>query len=267
MLFWLKKTVGFWLMPLPFCLAAMTLGALLMLSRTWARTGRRLALGGFALLLFYSNGFVGRALIKPLEAAYPAVPELPAGAAVPARLAACRYIVVLGGGNGYAPGLAANHLLSAGALARITEAVRLLRAVPEARLVVSGPIFGPVESHALVLARTAIALGIDESRIALVEHARDTEEEAAAVRKLVGAAPVALVTSAWHMPRAMALFRHERIDALPAPTDFHSVRDSDTLAAGLRWELPALERSTLALRERIGYLWIWLRGRAGERLG
>ncbi len=261
MLFWLKKTVGFWLMPLPFCLGAMVLGALLMLSRRWARAGRRLAIGGFGLLLIYSNSFVGRALIKPLEIAYPAVPDLPAGTAVPARLAACRYIVVLGGGNGYAPGLAANHLLSSGALARITEGVRLLRIVPGAKLVVSGPIFGPVESHALVLARTAIALGIDEKRILLVEHARDTEEEAAAVKKLAGDTPVALVTSAWHMPRAMALFRHERIDAVPAPTDYHSVRDSDTFVAGFRWELPALERSTLAVRERLGYLWIWLRGK------
>ncbi len=261
MLFWFKKTVGFWLMPLPFCLTLMTLGVLLLFLRRWTRAGRWLALGGFALLLVYSNAFVGRALIKPLEAAYPAIPDLPAGTAVPPRLAACRYIVVLGGGNGYAPGLAANHLLSAGALARITEAVRLMRLVPEAKLVVSGPIFGPVESHALVLSRTAIALGLDPGRIVLVEHARDTEEEAAAVRQLAGDTPLALVTSAWHMPRAMTLFRHERIDALPAPTDYHSVRDSDTLAASLRWELPALERSTLAVRERLGSLWLWLRGK------
>lgn len=262
MIFWLKKTVGFWLMPLPFCLTVITLGVLLLLSRRWQRAGRWLAFGGFALLLVYSNSFVGRALIKPLEKAYPAVPDLPAGAVVPVRLAASEFIVVLGGGNGYAPGLAANHLISAGALARITEAVRLLRVVPGAKLVVSGPVFGPVESHALVLARTAISLGIDEKRIVQIDHARDTEEEAAAVKKLVGAAPVTLITSAWHMPRAMALFRHERVDALAAPADFHSHRDSDTAAALLRWELPALERSTLTVRERLGYVWIWLRGKA-----
>ncbi|MDP3070412.1 MAG: ElyC/SanA/YdcF family protein [Opitutaceae bacterium] len=261
MVYWLKKTLGFWLMPVPFCLGSMTLGLLLMLSRRWTRAGRRLAIGGFALLLVYSNSYVGRTLIKPLETVHPAIPDLPAGTPVPARLAASQFIVVLGGGNGYAPGLAANHLLSSGALARITEAVRLLRVVPDAKLVVCGPIFGPVESHALVLARTAISLGIDEKRIVVIDHARDTEEEAAAVRRLVGGAPVALVTSAWHMPRAAALFRHEGIDALPAPADFHSHRDSDSPAALFRWELPALERSTLAVRERLGYLWIWLRGK------
>ena len=262
MLFWLKKTLGFWLMPLPLCLGAMTLGVLLMLSRRWARTGRRLALGGFLLLLLFSNRFVSRSLIRPLEMHHAAIPDVPAGAAVPARWAASKFIFVLGGGTGYEPGLAANHLLNSTSVARITEGVRLLRLVPDAKLVVSGPIFGPVDSHATVLERTAVSLGIAPGRILRIEHARDTEEEIAAIQKIAGEAPIALVTSAWHMPRAMALCRPLRVDALACPADYYSHTDGQSFISDLGWELPALIRSSLAVRERIGHFWSWLRGTA-----
>lgn len=263
-LFWLKKFVSFWLMPLSFCVAAAAIGILLTRSKNPARArfGRVLALGAVAALVLFSNNLVSRWLMRPLETRHPAIPELVAGEPVPARLAACRYVVVLGGGNGFSPGVAATNLLSTSALSRVVEAVRLLRVLPEAKLVVSGPGDGIRPTHATVLARAAMALGIEADRVVYIDRARDTEDESRAVRAIVGDRPVALVTSAWHMPRSVALFRSAGMDPVPCPADFTSHVDDPLHWDDFLWDVDALRRSTLAVRERIGYLWIWLRGKA-----
>ena len=261
MLFWLKKFLGFWLMPLPFCLTLLVVGLWLTRSAKRARFGRALLIAATALLLLTSNKVVSQWLIGPLETRYPAIPELPAGAPPPPALAACRFVVVLGGGHSDAPGLASTQKLSDSALGRITEGVRLLRVLPTARLVISGPAVGPNPSHATVLAQAAESLGIARDRVIYIDTARDTEDESNAVKKLTGDAPVALVTSAWHMPRAAALFHHAGVNALPCPADFKGKPNADFRWDDLNWDTPSLERSTCAVRERIGYLWIWLRGK------
>lgn len=260
MLFWLKKFLGFWLMPLPFCLLLIIAGLWLAKSSRRARLGRALSLAGVELLLLLSNKIVSVWLVHPLEARYAAIPELQAGVAPP-TLATCRFVVVLGGGNGNTPGLSASNQLSGSALARITEGVRVLRVLPDAQLIVSGPAEGNHPSHATMLARAAESLGIAPARIAYIDHARDTEDESNAVRKLAGEAPFALVTSAWHMPRTVALFRSAGLNPVPCPTDYTSHTDDDFRWSDLFWSVESLERSTWAIRERLGYLWIWLRGK------
>jgi uncharacterized SAM-binding protein YcdF (DUF218 family) len=262
MLFWLKKFIAYWLMPLPFCLTAMAVGLVLMRWPRRARLGRALLISGLGLLMLFSNKFVSKWLIRPIEARYPAMPEFAAGMPLPAELAACRFVIVLGGGNGNSPGVSANNLLSSSALSRVAEAVRILHAVPAAKLIVSGPRTATGESHATVLARAAQAYGITPDRILYIDQARDTEEESRAAQRLAQGARVALVTSAWHMPRSVALFRSAGLDPLPCPADFKSHAHDDVTFDDLLWEVSSLERSTLAIRERIGYLWIWLRGKA-----
>jgi uncharacterized SAM-binding protein YcdF (DUF218 family) len=262
MLFWLKKFVSFWLMPLPVCVTAMVVGLLLMRSARRARLGRGLLTGGLVLLVLFSNKFVSRALMRPLEARYASIPELRAGAPLPANLAACRYVVVLGSGNGLEPNASPNNLLMPSALERIVEAVRIVRTLPEAKLIVSGPGDVPNEpTHAEVLARTAELFGIARERIIKIENGRDTEEESRAIRKIVGDARIALVTSASHMPRAMALCRSAGVAAVPCPTDFNSHPNEAVFFNDFLWDIESLGRSTLAVRERVGYLWIWLRGK------
>ena len=266
MLFTLKKFVSFWLMPLPFCLTAIWVG--LLLGLFFGKSARALKIGrlfvwiGALGLLLGSNKVVSNALIHPLEAKYPSQPEMKAAVPAPAALVACQYIVVLGGGHSDLLGPAATNKLSTSALARIVEGVRLARALPDSTLIVSGPA-GPVGvTHASILSRAAIALGMDPKRIVQVDTARDTEEESLAVRGRVGDGPVALVTSAWHMPRAVALFRKAGVTVLPCPTDF--------LGRGAppgfhpedwSWDTESMERTTFAVRERLGYLWISLRGK------
>lgn len=261
MLFWLKKFVSFWLMPLSFCVTAMLAGLWLLRNPKRARLGRALIATAVIMLMVFSNKFVSKWLIRPLEARYPAIPEFTAGS-VPPDLAACQYVVVLGGGNGHSPNTPATSLLSTSALGRVTEAVRILRVLPEARMIVSGPGSGGNRAtHATVLARAAISLGVAPDRIQYIDQAHDTEDEAHSVRRLVGDKRVALVTSAWHMPRSMALFRHAGVAALPCPADYETHTNDPLWFDDFLWESSALNRSTLAMRERIGYLWIWLRGK------
>ncbi len=260
-LFAFKKFVSYWLMPLPFCLVAVGVGLALMRWGRSPRYGWALSVGAVVLLMLLSNKLVSRALIRPLESRYPAMPEFAPGKPIPPQLAACRFVVVLGGGNGYSPETSAINLLSNAALARVAEAVRILHALPEAKLIVSGPPIGTGAAHATVLARAAESLGIAAERVLYIDHARDTEEEAQAVSELVNQEPVALVTSAWHLPRSMALFRAAGVRAVAVPADFRTHVYDPWGWNDLGWDLAALERSSLALRERLGFTWAWLRGK------
>lgn len=262
MLFWLKKTLSFWLMPLPFALALLTIGFLLMRRTKRKRLGRGLVIAAAALLLIASNRFVAYSLIRPLETRFPAIPEITG--AVPPDLAACGFVVVLGGGNHRTPGLAASNLLSTSALSRLVEGVRILRVLPGAKLIVTGPgaPSAPQEpTHAAMLGRAAVGLGIAPDRILFIDDARDTEEESRAVKKLAQDTPVAVVTSAWHMPRTAALFRSAQVKAVPCPADFATKDNPDWKIDDYLWDYGSIGGTSLGLREHLGYLWIWLRGK------
>jgi uncharacterized SAM-binding protein YcdF (DUF218 family) len=250
-------------MPLPFCLTLLTLGLLLSLGGPRRRRrGRWLAIAGTILLLAFSNKVISNLLILPLERTYVSQPEFKPGEAPTGEIAQCRYIVILGGGHNDLVGQAAITKLSSSALSRIVEGVRLSRVLPDAQVVVSGPAAsanGP--THASILSRAAISLGLDRARIVQVDTARDTEDEAQAVKARVGDAKVALVTSGWHMPRAAALFRKAGVAIVPCPTDFLGRVDAGVHPDNWTWDTESIERSTFAVRERIGYLWVWLKGK------
>lgn len=260
MFFWAKKLAAYGLMPLPLCLIFLLVGGVVYWRRRPSRIGPGLMLLAGAVLLAASNIQISYWLIRPFENRYPPIPELTAGN-VPPDLAACRYVVVLGSGNGYSPGRSGLAQLSQSASRRLTEAVRILRVLPNAKLLASGPPEGTNPSHATVLARAAVSLGVDPGRIILSEQVRDTEDESLAVKREIGDAPVALVTTAWHMPRAMALFRHAGVNAVPCPADYLAQNNADWSWTDLLWDIPALERSTAAVRETLGNLWIRLRGK------
>jgi uncharacterized SAM-binding protein YcdF (DUF218 family) len=257
--FWAKKFVTFWLLPVPLCLTLLAIGLVLLCFNRRVRLARGCLIAGTLLLALFSNKVASTWLVRPLEARYPAIPELTQNSPLPADLIACRYVAVLGGGHSDTLGMPALSQLSPSSRARLLEGVRLVRALPDARLIVSGPAIGENPSHAAVLARAAVSLGIDRKQILLIETARDTEEEAAAVQSLTTATRVALVTSAWHLPRATALFRRAGVDVLPCPADFSARVNRDARWSDLTWDTASLERSTWAVRERIGLLWAWLR--------
>jgi uncharacterized SAM-binding protein YcdF (DUF218 family) len=257
--FWLKKVVASWLMPLPLCAVLAFVGLVLLRSKRTARLGRGLCVAAASILLILSNRYVSTRLLDSFEGRYPAIPEMQ-GHVAPAELAGCRFVAVLGGGHSNMAGKAATSLLSSSALARVVEAVRILAVLPEARLVVSGPGEGTGPTHASVLARAAESLGVDPRRITLIDTARDTEDESFAFARIAGGARVALVTSAWHMPRAALLFRKAGVDFIACPADFVSRAGPGFSWTDLGCDAESLERSTYAVHEAIGILWLRLRG-------
>jgi uncharacterized SAM-binding protein YcdF (DUF218 family) len=258
--FWLKKYVSFFLMPLPFCLALLALGLLMGLSARRARAGRRIVVAATILFLLLSNRFVSFMLLSPLETRYAAVPEVERGQPAPLSIRDCTYVAVLGGGHTEMPGRSATSQLSTSALARVVEAVRLLGILPDARLIVSGPGEPGHPTHAAVLAKAAESLGIDPARITLIDTAKDTEDESFAVTRVAGGGRVALVTSSSHMPRAAHLFRRAGANFVPCPADFGARRDIHLQLSSFGWDSESLARSTLAFHEWIGLLWLRLRG-------
>jgi len=264
MLFLLKKLVGFSLLPLSSALGMMAAGSCLLLFRAPFRNwGVRLLLAGAAWLAITSNRGVGTALVSVLEQRHAS--QGPDAARRP-PLSTCRTIVVLGGGHADNATLSANNRLSSSALSRLVEGVRLAHALPEATLWVSGPGAGAGKpTHASVLAEAAVSLGIPPDRIVELTAGHDTEGEARAFRTRIGAnaeEPVALVTSAWHLPRAVALFRKAGIEVIPCPADYASRRNDDfRFSDYFVWDLTGLERSTKAIYEFLGLAWAKARGR------
>jgi uncharacterized SAM-binding protein YcdF (DUF218 family) len=276
-MFALKKILGHLLMPLPLGLGLLTLGLLLLLLRRRVR-GWFLLVLGWLVLAIAANRAVSLALTASLEKTYPPIPALVLRAPAndgpelaptpPGPLADITFIAVLGAGNGDASALPAGQRLSASARARLVEGLRLGLALPEAWLVVSGPRDAtpgadPAEpTHARVLADAAVELGFPRDRIVEVDTARDTAEEIDALRLLVGDEPVALVTSAWHLPRAMTLATAAKLSAVPCPADYLGGRDASVpRLAYVTWDAESLVNTTRAWREYLGRLWTGLRSR------
>jgi uncharacterized SAM-binding protein YcdF (DUF218 family) len=130
------------------------------------------------------------------------------------------HVLVLGGGHTIAPDLPANDQLSARALARLVEGVRIHRQLPNSYLVCSGFSSTQRTPQAVVQAQTALLLGVPAADTLLLTDPKNTEAEARAYANRFGREKqLILVTSAVHMPRALYWFRYYGLAPIPAPTD------------------------------------------------
>jgi uncharacterized SAM-binding protein YcdF (DUF218 family) len=68
----------------------------------------------------------------------------------------------------------------------------------------------------------AIKFGVPKKNILLTENVENTDQEAKAIKKLflIENPKIILVTSAFHMPRALIVFEAAGINAIPFPVDF-----------------------------------------------
>ena len=112
-----------------------------------------------------------------------------------------------------------------------------------------------------LLAKRAVLHGVPQKSIRLTERVGNTAEEAVAAGKLLGGrTTIILVTSAYHMPRALLLFEKEGFKVVPFRVDYHS---DDIAQLTVLSYLPnggALAQSEMALREMIGWVYYWFRG-------
>jgi len=246
MFFYLAKAFWFFAQPSGLLLLLL-LGGAGLLKAGRDRTGRRLVAASAGLLLFGGWLPVSNWLMLPLEQRFPR-----------ADLAGeVDGIVVLGGAEeARIWAERAGHALNE-AGERFTEAVALARRYPKAKVAFTGgaselltaPKVGADAARAIFA-----DLGLAEARLLLERKARDTWENAVLVKAL--AQPKSgerwlLVTSAWHMPRAIGVFRQAGFPVEPWPVDFRTAGLWDALRP---FEAPAdgLKRFDTALREWIG---------------
>lgn len=188
---------------------------------------------------------VGDALLGPLERQYPPLRQ-------DEPLPRVGYVVVLA--SGYMPrhGIPVTAALDEDSLVRVVEGIRLVRRLGAVKLVVSGGAPPGYTPTALGYAELARGLGVGDASLVVLDRPLDTDAEAHAVASLLGETPFLLVTSAYHMPRAMRLMRRAGAHPISAPT---GQRVGASPRTGLHRLLPTsagLRNTELALHEYLG---------------
>lgn len=247
-------------MPLPvgLGLAIGAGGAALLLGRfpRLRRIAVAMAAGGVLLLWIAAMPWTAQALLRGLEAPYPPRPATTCGGATQPVDA----IVVLGGA--IAPQLIGD---TRGRLHRgsdrLREAALLFHAGCAPRLLASagGGIEPPAMAREADATRALLAeLGIPLSALIVEDQSRTTAENAHYSARALGTGEhrprILLVTSAWHLRRAVPLFEREGFEVLPVGADYRSLAN----CGGLHCLLPdsgALDATGMAWKEYLGY-WV-----------
>ena len=254
-----KKIITALLMPLSPCFLLLFSGLFLLWFTRRQRLGKGLAALGTFLLVGASLSPVTNLLISPLEGQY--APYLPGPQAVAAKkLPATEYIVVLGGGHVSDSKLPAPAQLELPSLARLVEGIRLYRLQPGSKLLLSGgAVFDPVPESTTMQA-AAIDLGVPAEDIIVETSSRDTGEQALALAPLLAGKRFLLVTSASHMPRAMLLFRGQKLNPIAAPADFQVKVRPQPHPIRFFLSSSALRVTEITVHEYLGLWWAKLTG-------
>jgi len=255
-MFLLKKIVGPFFFPLFLCLEILIVGVILLWFTRKKRAGRIIVSVGVGLLVLFSYGGVPDMLLRPLEYKFPPLLESK-------DIPNVKWIVVLGGGHTSDPRIPIGSQLWSSSLFRLVEGIRLHRSLPGSKLILSGgALFDPIP-EAEVLAKVAMSLGVDREKLVLESVAKDTEQEARLIQKIVRKDPFILVTSASHMPRSVALFRKLGMQPIPAPTDYLvKERQGEDISPGMFFPgIEELQKAEAAIYEYLGLAWAKLRGR------
>lgn len=187
-------------------------------------------------------------ILIPLEDAYntPTLKEIEA----------CNAYVVLGGGlYDNAPDLTGKGIPTAIAFTRIVDAARLYSLIKRPIIFSGGKVFNR-RSESEVAKRILCSLGVKEKDIILEDRSTDTIENAEYVKEKAGPLNlkrIVLITSAFHMKRAMMLFKRHFEDITPYPAGYRTARaEYDVLSF-----LPSasnLYDISLALKEYMGII-------------
>src|SRR5271169_265162 len=218
MFFAASKILGFFALPSNVLIATGVLGMLLLLTR-FRRLASWLVVTSLVLLAIAGLSPLGNILMLPLEQRFPpwdASRGIPTG------------IVVLGGAINADVSLARGSVALNDAAERITATAELARRYPDARIIFaggSGALVGDEEPEAPTAVAELEALGVARERVTAEEQSRNTLENAVFSRLLADPKPGErwlLVTSAYHMPRAMGVFRAAGFPVEAYPVDWRT---------------------------------------------
>lgn len=256
-MFLAAKLLSFATQPLAWVVLLLMLG--LLAQRRWRRAGRNLIWLALCVLLLQGWEPLPEMLIRRLEARYPAVTSLPN---------AQRYagIVVLGGAleSSYIWQSHGQPALNEAA-ERMTGALPLLQRHAHLQLLFTGG-EGELLAKGLTEAERArifyADMGVAQPRLTFESASRTTYENAVLSAALPGVDkthPWLLLTSAWHMPRAMATFEKAGWNVTAYPVDFRTGSETPWARYSL---VGGANKWHLALHEYLGSLAYRLSGKS-----
>jgi len=231
-------------MPLSILLVLFLMG-LIMLRTNRTRLAAKIVFTiTFLILVLLSYGVLSSWPLQKLENIYPPIDVNSL------RADAIKWVVVLAG----AP---------EETYVRLTEGIRICRSLPETKLIVSGGkvVDAAPEPSSSKMARIAAGLGVNPTDIVQEDISKDTKDEARIIRSMIHETPFVLVTSAYHMPRSMALFKAQGMHPIPAPTGRRIIPDEGYLRPN--WFFPNANNimdAEIVLHEVLGIISAWTMG-------
>lgn len=223
---------------------------------------RTVLLAATALIMLVSgNRWVAYSLARSLEWQYLPLNPVPQA----------DVIVVLGGGTEFEqyprPMVESN-----GAADRVLYAGKLFKEGKAPHLLLSGGnitwLNGRTTTPAAEMASLLELMDVPENALWLQPKSQNTYEDAlycAEILKAQGITRILLVTSAQHMPRSVALFKHYGFDVIPAPVDYTITQanwdnlfsfDLQTTLVNLVPNISSMSLTSSVLKEYIGY-WVY----------
>jgi len=191
----------------------------------------------FGILLYYFSSItpVSNYLLSPLEKEYSSL-------TVEDIQVADKAVLLLGG--------------SEADILRGSEVLRISHLRNhEVKIIISGtdPLL-PTSEEALGVKRFFVSRGLKEENIIIEGQSRNTWENIRNVKEIVEDKPFFLVTSSYHMKRAMREFEKVEASPIPAPTDF-KIKTEKYNALDFFPDAQNLRNSDLAVHEYLGILW------------
>lgn len=258
MFFTLSKV--FWIIADPFnlLLISLCIGTSFLLIG-WQKWGRRIVVFVASVWLLLAVVPIGSVMYLSLENRFPVVKQLPAKV---------DGIIALGGVVNQFVTEARGQVAIGGAAERLTEFAKLAKRYPNAKAVFttgSGSLTEQDIKEADVVSPLLENLGLRPSRVIYENQSRNTFENASLSKKLLkpGKNEIwILVTSAFHMPRSVGVFRKAGWKVIPYPVDFNTTGEVPEIISfnpGV-----GIGRFSGALHEWVGLLVYYLTGRTSE---
>ena len=259
MFFVLSKTIGYLVLPSNLLMAIGLIGLVLLFTR-FRRLASWLIVTSLVLMALVGYSPLGRLLLLPLEQRFPPWD---------ASRGAPNGIVVLGGAISPDISKARGVVALTGSAERVTVTAELAHRYPNARIIFTGGTASldqtsPLEAPLAV--KEFEALGVAHERITAEEQSRNTIENAVFSRLLADPKPGErwlLVTSASHMPRAIAAFRAAGFAVEAYPVDWHT-RGKDDASELFTSFVGGLAMTDYAVHEWVGLAAYWLTGKTPE---
>ncbi len=258
MFFIISKVAGFFAVPSNL-IALLGLGGPCLLLARRRRAGLVLLIVSTALLATAGFSPLGNILLLGLSERFPQWQSASAPDGV----------IVLGGAIDSEASAARNSIELDASAERILAMLHLARRFPQARIVFSGGsgnLFLGSVSEAPIAAQLLHEFGVSPDRIVLEEASRTTAENATMLRAMLAPKPGErwlLVTSAFHMPRAIGAFRKAGFDVEAYPVDWRTRGWADAKVPFDRLS-SGLARTDVALHEWGGLVIYWLTGRSSD---